>query len=51
MNAKAIFTVYLSALYENRTDVPVKSQFKLPGLSRRKHLQLENTGGNRDSPP
>lgn len=41
MNAKAIFRVYASAHCANRTDVPVRSQFKLPGLSRHKHLQLE----------
>ena len=32
MNAKAIFRVYPSALCANRTDVPVRSQFKLPRL-------------------
>lgn len=45
MNAKAIFTVYPSALCANSTDVPVRSQFKLPGLSRHKHLQLEKHWG------
>lgn len=45
MNAKAIFTAYPSALCANRTDVPVRSQFKPPGLSRPKHLQLEKHWG------
>ena len=48
MNAKAIFTAYPSALCANRTDVPVRSQFKPPGLSRPKHLQLEKHWGEKD---